>query len=215
MFSTDPLLKEVNIFAKTISLFFILIALIIIKSPIFLIFVNLFFLLITKPFPILSKINLISIIINLFGMPFPKMLWVTKILVLGIYTNLWKKITKTLELRFLLEKTLYRFQSRKITYQILSIIYFGKYFINNFKKMFHLKGDYQLRINIKLISFFFRQSYYKTKEEMQEFIEIYQLRFYNDSKDRTYIEKTNWESWDTNYVVIHGIILLLSFFYGR
>ena len=55
----------------------------------------------------------------------------------------------------------------------------------------------------------------KTKAELKDLMEINKLRFYNYSKERTYIEKPTWESWDTNYIVSHLIILLLTLFYGR
>lgn len=215
MFSMDSMLREVNINGKVISYFLILIALLLVKSPLFLIFVNILLLLVTKGYHFLFGINMISLIITIIEIVFSQFLWITKTLILIIYTVLLKKITKTIELRYILENTLYRFQTKKITYKILYIIYFGKYFKNNLKRMLILKDDYHLDNNTKLIKFLIRQSYQKTKNNMQEFMQIYQLRFYNYSKNRTYIEKNNWESWDTNYVMLHIIFILLVCFYGR
>ena len=215
MFSTDSMLKEVNIFGKIIAYILILIALGITRSPLFLIFVNIFLLWITKPYHNLFKMNIISLLITFLTIIFPQFLWITKMIILIIYTGLLKKVTETIELRYVLENTLYRFQKKRVTYKILYLIYFGKYFRNNLKRMLLLKDDYGLREDGKLICFLLKQSYRKTKENMQEFIETYQLRFYNDSKKRTYIEKNNWESWDTNYIMIHIVILVLVFFYGR
>lgn len=215
MFSTDSILKEVNIFGKVVAYILILVSLIVVKSPIFLIFVNIFLLWITKPFSNLVKMNLFNFGVTLFGIFFPQLLWITKIIILIIYTELLKKVTETIELRYVLENTFYRFQKKKVTYRILYLIYFEKYFKNNLKKMLLLKDDYGLKKDRRLISFLLQQSYRKTKENMQDFMQTYQLRFYNDSKKRTYIEKNSWETWDTNYIMVHVVILLLVFFYGR
>lgn len=215
MFSKDSMLKEVNICGKAISYFLFLVSLFLIKSPLFLLFVNALLLFVTKGYHYLFKINLLSLITILLEIVYPQFLWITKTLTLIIYTVLLKKITKAIELRYILETTLYRFQTKKITYKILYMIYFGKYFKNNLMTMLILKDDYCLDSNIKLIKFLVTQAYYKTRNNMQDFMQTYQLRFYNNSKKRTYIEKNSWESWDTNYVVLHIIFLLLACFYGR
>ena len=82
--------------------------------------------------------------------------------------------------------------------------------------MLVLKDDYSMPLNYKLIKFIIKHAYNKTKNQMEIFIEVNKLRFYNDSKNRTYIEKNEtWESWDTNYLIAHIIIILLTVFYGR
>lgn len=215
MFNTDSIIKEVNILNKEICYLIILLSLLICKDSFFIIFVNLFLLLITKQYPNLFKINIFILLVALLGIIFPQILWITKIGIIIIYTLLLKKVTKAIELRYVLESTLYRFQQKKITYRILSAIYFGKYFKNNLKKMLILKDDYGLEYNINFLFFIFKQSYRKTKDQMKEFMQINKLRFYNDSNQRTYIEKNSWEQWDTNYLVIHIIIFLLTCFYGR
>ena len=215
MFNTDSIIKEVNILNKLLCYFIVLISLFIVKEPIFIVLVNLFLLIITKQYPKLLKTNIFNILVSLLAIIFPQILWITKIIIIVIYTILLKKVTKAIELRYVLESTLYRFQQKQITYRILYAIYFGKYFKNNVKRLVILKDDYELKCNIKLIVFIIKQSYNKTKEQMKEFMQINKLRFYNDSKERTYIEKNSWESWDTNYFIIHIIIFLLTCFYGR
>ena len=215
MFSTDSIIKEVNIINKVICYLIILITLFICREPIFIIFVNLISLLITKEYKNLFKINIFITFIALLGILFPQILWITKLGILIIYTALLKKVTKAIELRYLLESTLYRFQQKKITYRILNIIYFGKYFKNNIKRLIVLKDDYGLNYNMSFIWFMIKKANYKTKEQMKEFIQINKLRFYNDSKNRTYVEKPTWESWDTSYLIVHIIILLVTCFYGR
>ena len=154
--------------------------------------------------------------LSILSIFFPQILWITKIGILIIYTVLLKKVTQTVELRYVLESTLYRFQSKKITYKILYAIYFIKYFKKNIERMLVLKDDYSMPLNYKLIKFIIKHAYNKTKNQMEIFIEVNKLRFYNDSKNRTYIEKKEtWESWDTNYLIAHIIIMLLTVFYGR
>lgn len=215
MFNTDSIIKEVNILNKVVCYLIVFLSLLLVKEPIFIIFVNLFLLVITKQYSKLLKINIFNILVSLLSILFPQILWITKIVILIIYTILLKKVTKAIELRYVLESTLYRFQQKQITYRILYVIYFGKYFKNNIKRLMVLKDDYGLEYNVKFICFIVKQSYRKTKEQMKEFMQINKLRFYNDSKEKTYIEKNSWESWDNNYLIIHIIIFLLTCFYGR
>ncbi len=216
MFNKNSIIKEVNIINKLVCYLLILIALIICREPIFIVFVNLTLLIITRQYSKLFKTNLVIMFLSILSIFFPQILWITKIGILIIYTVLLKKVTQTVELRYVLESTLYRFQSKKITYKILYAIYFIKYFKKNIKRMLVLKDDYSMPLNYKLIKFIIKHAYNKTKNQMEIFIEVNKLRFYNDSKNRTYIEKKEtWESWDTNYLIAHIIIILLTVFYGR
>lgn len=215
MFNTDSIIKEVNIITKTISYLMIMLALVLVNEPLFIIFVNVFLVVITKQYPNILKINLISLGMNILNIFYPQFLWITKILILIIYTTLLKKVTKATELRYILESTLYRFQQKQITYKVLYIIYFGKYFKNNIKKLWLLKDDYAIKYNFSFLNFILKQSYRKTKDQMQDFMQMNKLRFYNNSSERTYMEKPSWESWDTNYIIIHTIIFFLACFYGR
>lgn len=216
MFNKNSIIKEVNIINKLVCYLLILIALIICREPIFIVFVNLTLLIITRQYSKLFKTNLVIMFLSILSIFFPQILWITKIGILIIYTVLLKKVTQTVELRYVLESTLYRFQSKKITYKILYAIYFIKYFKKNIERMLVLKDDYSMPLNYKLIKFIIKHAYNKTKNQMEIFIEVNKLRFYNDSKNRTYIEKKEtWESWDTNYLITHIIIILLTVFYGR
>lgn len=215
MFNSSSIIKEVNILNKVICYLLVLIACICCKSPIFLIFAGLILLLITKQYSDIFGINIFVEIVSLLSFFYPQILWISKLGILIIYTMLLKKVTDLVELKFLLESTLYRFQSKKITYQILYFIYFMKYFRIHVQKMYLLKDDYGLKNNFKLIVFILKKSFSKTKLQMRDILDLHKLRFYNYSKDRSYIEKSHWESWDTNYLVSHIIVLLLTFFYGR
>lgn len=215
MFSKDSIINEVNIINKAVCYLLIVLGLIVCSEPIFLLFVNIFLLLITKQYENLFKINIINTIILILSIIYPQILWISKIGTLVVYTILLKKVTKLTELRYLLESTLYRFQQKQITYRILYIIYFFKYFKNNLNQMLLLKEDYGMKLNLKFVWFITKKSYQKTKDQLNELMQINKLRFYNYSKNRTYIEKTSWESWNNNYLFCHVIIILITFFYGR
>jgi hypothetical protein len=151
-------------------------------------------------------------IIDIF---YPHFVWINKLFILIIYTLLLNKVTKLIELRYVIEKTLYRFKTKRITYRLFYSIYFIKNFNKYFKEMLLLKDDYGIKVNIKFIFFVLKQSYKKAILSKQDFIEINSLRFYNYSSERTYIEKVTWERWDAGYLVCHMVILLLTVFYGR
>lgn len=215
MFNENSIINEVNVINKVICYLLVIICLFICNEPIFLLFVDIILLLITKQYLFLFKINVINTFFLVFNIFFSQFLWITKILTLIIYTILLKKVTKAVELRYVLESTLYRFQSKKITYHILYIIYFIKYYKNYLKHLFILKDDYGMKLNFEFTKFIIIKSYQKTKLVLDNLMEINKFRFYNYSKERTYIEKPTWESWDTNYLISHIIIFLLTVFYGR
>ena len=187
MFNKNSIIKEVNIINKLVCYLLILIALIICREPIFIVFVNLTLLIITRQYSKLFKTNLVIMFLSILSIFFPQILWITKMGILIIYTVLLKKVTQTVELRYVLESTLYRFQSKKITYKILYAIYFIKYFKKNIKRMLVLKDDYSMPLNYKLIKFIIKHAYNKTKNQMKVLIELNKLRFYNDYKNRNYI----------------------------
>lgn len=215
MYNDNSILNEVNILNKFFCYLLVIICLLICNESIFLLLINLVYLLITKQYQNLFKINIVNTVILILCMFFPQFLWITKIITLIIYTILLKKVTKATELRYILESTLYRFQSKKLTYRILYFIYFVKIYKNNIKKMLILKDDYKIKINFDFIKFTLKKSYKKTKIELNNLMEINKLRFYNYSKERTYVEKPTWETWDTSYLISHIIIFLFTLFYGR
>ncbi len=214
MFLKNSMIQEVHIFNKVFCYLLVLIALMICRESYFILFVNFFLLLITKQYRNIFSFHLFVILMNILGIFFPQFLWITKLEILIIYTILLKKVTKTVELRYLLEATLYRFQSKKITYRILYLIYFGKYFRKNGEILYDLKKEYGFSNRGYLFNIL-QKAYHKTKIQMKDFLVVNQLRFYNDSKRRTDIEKRKWEPWDSNYLMIHLILFCFVFVYGR
>lgn len=215
MFNDNSILKEVNIINKVICFLLVLVSLIICNDAIFLLFVDLFLMFVTREDSNLFKITIVNIFFTIISIFFSQFLWISKILVLITYFVLLKKVTKAIELRYVLEYTLYRFKNKRITYRVLYVIYFVKYYKDNLVNLFLLKDDYGLTYSFSLIKFIVVKSFYKTKNKLNELMEINKLRFYNYYKNRTYIEKITWESWDVNYMIYHIIILLLTIFYGR
>ncbi len=215
MFNDNSIIKEVNIITKLLCYIIVFISLTICNDCIYLLFVNLFLLTITRQYNKLFKFNLISIFILLLCFYFKHLILIVKLLILVIYTILLKKVTKAVDFRYILESTLYRFNNKKITYHILYIIYFIRYYRKNIKNFSLLKDDYKIDFNFKFLVFIIKKAYKKTKLELEYLMETSKLRFYNFSNKRTYVEKVKWESWDTNYLVCHVIILLLTIFYGR
>ena len=215
MFSDTSIIRNVNILNKTICYLLVLIMLIICKETLFTLFVDIFFLLVTKQYKHLFRFNILTTILIVLNIFFPHFLWIIKIFLLIIYTILLSKVTELVELRYVLENTLYRFKNKKITYRLFYIIYFIKNFKKHFTRMLVLKDDYEIKMTPKFLLFIIKQSYIAASTSKKDFLEVNDIRFYNISKDRTYIEKLSWESWDTTYLLCHIIILVSTFFYGR
>lgn len=214
MFNDNSIIKEVNIINKVICYLLVIIALILCKQAIYIMFVSTILLLVTREYTKLFKINILVAVVAILSIFYPQFLWISKIGILVIYTILLKRVTEWTKLRYVLEITLYRFQSKKITYKILYYIDFIKSFKNHFKRMLVLKDDYQIKLDFKFLKFIIKQSYETTKLERNDFLKTYELRFYNNSKSRTYVDKTAWEHWDNNYLFSHILILIITIFYG-
>ena len=215
MFSDTSILKEVNILNKFICFLMVITMFIVIKDITFLIVIDSFFLLMTKEYKnifIYNNIITLFLILSIFYSP---LLWINKIMLLVLYLIMLKKVTKSSELRYLIEVSLYRFKNKKITYRLFYFIYFIKNFKEHFKRMLVLKDDYLIRLNPKFLMFIIKESYKSAKRKRKDFIEINSMRFYNYSSNRTYIEKNTWESWDSTYLITHIIILVITFIYGR
>lgn len=215
MFSKNSLLHDVDIINKLICLIITIIGLVLINEPIFVLLINLLLLIMSNRSKILFKTNITNVGISIVFILFPQFLWISKIFILTNYYIMLKEITAAKELRYVLEKTLYRFQTREITYRILYMIYFLKYYKNNFKKILGLKEDYQLKGTYQLYSFLLKKTYQKTTAEMKDLLKYNKLRFYNYYKKRSYVEKHKWQSWDTTYLMIHLIIFVAVIIYGR
>ena len=215
MFSDTSIIKQVSIITKIMCYLLVLIMMFIVKDPIFILFINIICLLITKKFDKLFKFNIFLLIISIINIFYPHFLWINKLGILVLYTILLLKVTKIIDLKSVLERTLYKSNNKGLTYKLLYYIYFINNFSIHFKRMLLLKDDYGMKVNMSFILFIIKQSYAKAKLCKSDFVELNKIRFYNYSKTRTSIEKNTWESWDTNYLLCHVIILFITIFYGR
>lgn len=214
MFNKDSILYQVNIISKVTGIMLTLICIIMIKIPSFIVLLSVVLLIISFNYNFIFKYSVFNLIIAIIASFYPPLLWISKILLFINYIIIVKKITKASDLRYVLEVTLYKFQSRKITYRILYTIYYFKYLNRNYRLLGRLKDEYGIENDWFFIKFRWNKAKSKTKNEMNEFITMNSLRFYNYSKNRTYIEKPTWERWDNYYVIAHTILLIFIIIYG-
>ena len=214
MFNKDSILYQVNIISKFIGIILSLIGIIILKIPGFIVLISIVLLTLSISFKYTFRYSIISLIISIIASFFPQILWISKILIFINYLILIKKLTKAVDLRYILEVTLYKFQSKKITYKVLYLIYFFKYLKLNHKTLSKLRDEYGIKKDWFYFKFSWKKAYQKTKYEMSEFLIMNNLRFYNLSSKRTYLEKPTWERWDTLYVLFHILLLVFITIYG-
>lgn len=215
MFSRDSILHEVNVIIKIISYILFLVTILFFSNGIYFLSLSVFIYLYTRDFKILGKMSFANFIIGIYAFLYPQYLWINKVLLLILYTILVKKITKVKEFRYILEISLYRFKSTKVTYVFLYNLYFLKYLKNNFVNVIKLKKEYGFKGNIKSYKYMISMTYRKTKQEIKELIIVNNLRFYNISDRRTYLEDNKLEVWDLCYLFIHFIIFIILVFLGR
>lgn len=214
MFNKDSILYQVNIISKFIGIILSLIGIVILKIPGFIVLISIVLLTLSISFKYTFRYSIISLIISIIASFFPQILWISKILIFINYLILIKKLTKAVDLRYILEVTLYKFQSKKITYKVLYFIYFFKYLKLNHKTLSKLRDEYGIKKDWFYFKFSWKKAYQKTKYEMSEFLIMNNLRFYNLSSKRTYLEKPTWERWDTLYVLFHMLLLVFITIYG-
>lgn len=215
MFKSSSIVYDINIICKILSIILMITSLTLLKSPVFLVFIGLFFLVTTLEFKKISILAMIGTFLSILATFYSPILFFSKLILLLIYMCLVKKITSAAEMRYILEITLYKFQSKKITFYILYIIYFFKQLKKNVKILDRLRDEYGMVRDLFYIRYSLRKAWKKTKYEMRELIQMNNLRFYNFSKQRTYVEKPKWESWDTKYLLIHLVFTVLICIYGR
>ena len=214
MFSKDSILYQVNIISKFIGIILAFIGIMLLKIPGFIVLVSVILLSLSTAFKYTFRYSILSLAISIFSSFFPQILWISKTLIFINYLILVRKLTKTSDLRYILEVTLYKFQSKKITYRVLYIIYFFKYMKKNHKTLELLRNEYGIKKDWFYFRFSWKKAYQKTKYEMEEFMNMNNLRFYNLSSKRTYLEKPTWERWDTGYVLFHVLLLVFIIIYG-
>lgn len=215
MFKTNSIFYDMNIISKIICIVIIGISFSLLRMPAYLVFFGLFLLIIAFEFKKTSIFAMIGILLSILATFYEKIFFIPKIILFIVYIYLVKKITKASELRYLLEKTLYKFQSKRITFKIIYIIYFFKQLQKNMRILDRLRDEYGMANDFFYFRFSLVKSWKKTRYEMKELITMNNLRFYNYSKQRTYVEKPTWEKWDTKYLLFHIAVLIFFVVYGR
>lgn len=215
MFKSNSIVYDINIICKVLSVLCMLVTFIILKSPVFLVFLGLFFLIISLEFKKTAILAMIGILLSILSTFMLVIFWIPKTILFITYLCLVKRITNAAEMRYALEVTLYKFQSKKITFHILYFIYFFKQLRKNMRILDRLRDEYGMARDFFYLRFTLKKAWRKTKYEMKELIMMNDLRFYNFSKKRTYVEKPHWESWDTKYLFIHITLGVLFYIYGR
>jgi len=215
MFKKNSMVYDINIICKLICALLMMVSFILIKIPSVTVFLGIFFLGTCLEFRKITILNMIGVLLAILSTFHPSFFWLAKIVIYLSYLCLLKKITEASEFRYLLEVTLYKFQSKKITFRILYCIYFFKQLRKNMKILDRLRDEYGMARDFFYTRFSFKKAWKKTKYEMKEMIVMNDLRFYNYSKRRTYTEKPRWERWDTKYLFCHLIIFVLLFVFGR
>ncbi len=214
MFKKDSLLYEVNIISKLISSLLVIVSLLFLHSSALIVLISVVLCFLSLEFKFISKVGIFGVLLSILTTFYPQFMGITKFIIFMEYIMLIKKVTDSSELRYILEVTLYKFQSKKITYHILYIIYFFRYLKKNMRLLDNLREDYAIEKDFFYIRFSLKKAYAKTKHEIRDLMEINQLRFYNYTSKRTYIEKPTWEKWDTNYLLFHIAVLVFMIIYG-
>lgn len=214
MFNKDSILYQVNVISKFIGVILLLISLMVLKTPGFVVLTSIILLSLSVSFRYTFRYSILSLLITILASFFPQIMWMSKIFIFINYLILIKKLTKAVDLRYILEVTLYKFQSKKITYRILYLIYFFKYLKLNHKVLSKLRDEYGIKKDLFYFKFSWKKAYQRTKYEMKEFLTMNNLRFYNLSSKRTYVEQPTWERWDTGYVLFHILLLIFIIIYG-
>ena len=118
------LLDSVNIFCKAIALYFFTISIIFIQDSVFFMIVSFFFFALLHRHRYTGMMSLIATLISIVAIFYPQLLWISKILILIVYVCLLTRFIHAPMIKYIFEKTFYRFQSRSFTTFIVTIIYF-------------------------------------------------------------------------------------------
>ena len=215
MFDKNSVLSYVNILSKLIGLILFMITIIMVKNYSLLILGSFTLMMISYSKNKYLKLGITTFLLSIITTFFSFLNFPTKVLIIILYLLILKEFIKYLDLRYLIEVTLYRFNNKKITYKILYLVYFIRKLKINLSRIEDLRKDYDIKKDWYYKDFAFKQAYLKTKEDLKELMVINEFRFYNFSNQRTYIEKVVFEYWDSMYLISHILLLVFIVVYGR
>ena len=209
------ILKEIKIENKLVSSIFFVATVLCIQNSIYLFLMNIvlsiLFILNQKNDSILVG----SLMVDCVGIIFPQLLWITQLWNLFLYFLLFSYITTFESVRHLLEESIYKLGSRKLMYGFLFVVYWIRNMKSNIQDVKTKRERYGLQKNfhdLKKVIFLVVK---KTNQKTSQMISTYQLRLYFKYRERTDVENTKWEVWDTNYLIFHIAIFIIFYILGR
>lgn len=209
------LLDSVNIFCKGTALFVFIISLLLIHNPVFFMMVSFFFFVFLHRHRYIGMMSLFATLLAMISIFFSQFLWISKMLIFIIYVCLLARIIHTPMIKYIFEKTFYRFQSRSFTTFIVTIIYFPGLLKKNWRKIDSLRKNYGLKQTKNYYVNLFKRVFRISVLELKEIILLHKLRLYNCKKARTFIDEVLWEKWDTSYLCVHILFFFITVVWGR
>lgn len=203
MFNHKSILYEVNPFLKIGCYIFFLLLVIFIHRPLYVVAFFAITYLLTGADELLQKTSAIGTGISLIMVFYPQLLWITKLGMLILYTMMLIKITNAEHLKYIVEKVFYRFQNKEITYVLTYLINYYKFLKENYQKIDRIRKEYGLEKKPEYQKTILKKARQKAKKEVAEVMTIYQLRFYNLYRTKTYYQKLSWARWDSDYLLGH------------
>lgn len=214
MFKKNSMLYSVNTIAKLLGLILFFIALIQMQASWFLLLFSLGTVWLCLSFAHLKYWTILGFVCFFFGILFPWMIGLGKWIQFTTYLILLVKITHIDGIRYFLEKSFYKKQNSALTRYLLDFTYYLKFVRENFTEYIALKDRYGFPLDARFLWWGWKLSWKRAKGQLRGGSELYQIRFYNILKERTYVEKPSWENWDSVYVLLHGLFLGLVLWIG-
>lgn len=215
MYNDKIILNDVNSINKIICFVLFCSLIIFIQNPLLLLVFDVIFLLLTYEYKYLKYFSYGMIMIGILTVCFPPILWINKLACIILYGALVLKIMRLEQVKYLIELTCYSLQSSIITTRLTSFIYKMRLTKNNYQRIDSIRKSYGQEKNLKFVINTLKKSYHSSKQDAKEIVLIHKLRFYNLYPIRTYMSKPTWEKWDTDYLMIHLLILIIGIIIGR
>ena len=196
MYKRNPYIELLNILIFTISM-------ILLKSSIIQIMIILYFLISKK-----NKYNIFLLILGIINLLFGKITILINILL--IYEYISDIINKYSE-RNLIDFYIY---IRKKNPQKLwiKVIFFEKYFVENYKKLIYVSKELGYRSKIKLLAFKVKYSYLQSENNIDKLYTLLDKRHFNNNNKNVNILKVDKN--DIGNIVKLTLVLIIIIVFG-
>ncbi len=196
MYKRNPYIELLNILIFTISM-------ILLKSSIIQIMIILYFLISKK-----NKYNILLLILGIINLLFGKITILINILL--IYEYISDIINKYSE-RNLIDFYIY---IRKKNPQKLwiKVIFFEKYFVENYKKLIYVSKELGYRSKIKLLAFKVKYSYLQSENNIDKLYTLLDKRHFNNNNKNVNILKVDKN--DIGNIVKLTLVLIIIIVFG-